>query len=176
MDKLKILRKNIIINIRCVFFFLSTGREFSTWPANNCLQIMVCSCVVPPKRVFLQIIFCLCVIGATFSREKWQIASLSCQKVIKIRKQSWRSNDKTIIELGYHKISWFASVSQINYLLQPSASANNWTARHWQIKIFCSTSSNNNKLLEEVEHDIMNYKNWGLCYLAEADNTDTRFR
>ena len=31
----------------------------------------------------------------------------------------------------------------------------------------------------EVEHDIMNYQNRGLCYLpkpkAEADNTDTRF-
>ena len=25
----------------------------------------------------------------------------------------------------------------------PSASANNWSARHWQITIFCSTSSNN---------------------------------
>jgi len=34
-------------------------------------------------------------------------------------------------------------------------------------------------LLDEVEHDIMNYQNQGLCYLpkpkAEADNTDTRF-
>ena len=35
------------------------------------------------------------------------------------------------------------------------------------------------QLLHEVEHDIMNYQNRGLCYLpkpkAEADNTDTRF-
>ena len=35
------------------------------------------------------------------------------------------------------------------------------------------------QLLDEVEHDIMNYRNRGLCYLpkpkAEADNTDTRF-
>ena len=32
------------------------------------------------------------------------------------------------------------------------------------------------QLLDEVEHDIMNYQNPGLCYLpkAEADNTDTR--
>ena len=34
-------------------------------------------------------------------------------------------------------------------------------------------------LLDEVEHDIMNYQNRGQCYLpkpkAEADNTDTRF-
>ena len=33
------------------------------------------------------------------------------------------------------------------------------------------------QLLDEVEHDIMNYQNRGLCYLpkpkVEADNTDT---
>ena len=37
----------------------------------------------------------------------------------------------------------------------------------------------NKQLLDEVEHDIMNYQNRGLCYLpkpkADADNTDTRF-
>ena len=35
------------------------------------------------------------------------------------------------------------------------------------------------QLLDDVEHDIMNYQNRGLCYLPkpkdEADNTDTRF-
>ena len=35
------------------------------------------------------------------------------------------------------------------------------------------------QLLDEVEYDIMNYQNRGLCYLpkpkASADNTDTRF-
>ena len=35
------------------------------------------------------------------------------------------------------------------------------------------------QLLDEVEHDIINYQNRGLWYLpklkAEADNTDTRF-
>ena len=39
--------------------------------------------------------------------------------------------------------------------------------------------ADNKQLLDEVEHDIMNYQNRGLCYLpkpkAEADNTDTRF-
>ena len=37
--------------------------------------------------------------------------------------------------------------------------------------------TNIKQLLDEVEHDIMNYQNRGLCYLpkpkAEADNTDT---
>ena len=56
---------------------------------------------------------------------KWQIAALP-KDILR-----W-SNDKTIIELGYRKISWFVSVSQINYLPQPSASANNWSTHHWQ--------------------------------------------
>ena len=134
------------IIIRCRFFFPSIGRQPTTWPANNCLQIMVCSCVVPSKRVLLQIIICSCIIGTTntFSREKWLIASLSCQVVTKIWKETLGSNDKTIIELGRRKISWLFSVSPINYLPWPSASANNWSARHWQITIFCSTLSNNN--------------------------------
>ena len=46
-----------------------------------------------------------------------------------------------------------------------------------QIAGYCFVS--NKQLLNEVEHDIMNYQNRGLCYLpklkAEADNTDTRF-
>ena len=42
----------------------------------------------------------------------------------------------------------------------------------------CHISSKDIKqLLDEVEHDIMNYQNRGLCYLskpkAEADNTDS---
>ena len=44
-----------------------------------------------------------------------------------------------------------------------------------------STEGVNKQLLDEVEHDIMNYiyQNRGLCYLpkpkAEADNAGTRF-
>ena len=40
-------------------------------------------------------------------------------------------------------------------------------------------SLDSKQLLDEVEHDIMNYQNRGLRYLpqpsASADNTDTRF-
>ena len=115
-----------IIIIRCKLFFLFIGWKPTKWPANNCLQIMVCSCAMLSNYVWLQIIFCSCV-----------------NKTIFIKKQTWWSNDKTIIELGYRKILWFASVSHINYLPQPSASKNNWSARHWKITIFCSTSSNN---------------------------------
>ena len=50
----------IRIIIRRKFFFLFIGREPTTWPANNCLQIMVCSCAMP-SNFCLQIIFCTCV-------------------------------------------------------------------------------------------------------------------
>ena len=49
----------------------------------------------------------------------------------------------------------------------------------YQIACIKSCTTDNKQLLDEVEHDIMNYQNRGLCYLpkpkAEADNTDTRF-
>jgi len=41
-------------------FFIFIGCKSSTWPGDNCLQIMVCSCVVPSKWVLLQIICCPC--------------------------------------------------------------------------------------------------------------------
>ena len=123
-------------------FFLFIGRQPTTWTSNNCLQIMSCSCAMLSNCVWLQIIFCSCV-KETKRDRPWvkKGRSLRFPKIF-IKKQTWWSNDKTIIELGYRKISWFVSVSQINYLPQPSASANNWSARHWQITIFCSTSSN----------------------------------
>ena len=47
------------------------------------------------------------------------------------------------------------------------------------VELFLEIMADNKQLLDEVEHDIMNYQNQGLCYLpkpkAEADNTDTRF-
>ena len=52
--KYLVLIITIIIIIQSKFFFLFIGREPTTWPANNCLQIMV-ACV------WLQIIFCTCV-------------------------------------------------------------------------------------------------------------------
>ena len=80
---------------------------------------------------------------ASRKRKHWgREWSLRFQKIF-IKKQTRWSNDKTIIKLSYRKISWFVSVSQLKYLPQPSVSANNWSARHWQITIFCSTSSNN---------------------------------
>ena len=51
--------------------------------------------------------------------------------------------------------------------------------RRRRFEIWENETVYNKQLLDEVEHDIMNYQNRGLCYLpkpkAEADNTDTRF-
>ena len=170
--KLKIIQ--IIIRCKCFFFF--TGQEPTTWPANKCLQIMVCSCAMSFNCFWLQILFCSCVNETTlFSflrsllRENGR--SLRFSKIF-LKKQTQRSNDKTIIELGYRKISWFVSVSQINY--SPSASGNNWSACHWQIMIFCSTSSNNCSLFIYLEKSFITiihtwlWLNWiTLCIIKQ---------
>ena len=49
------------IIIRCERFFFFIGREPTTWPANNYLQIMVCSCAMSFKCFWLQILLCSCV-------------------------------------------------------------------------------------------------------------------
>ena len=108
---------------------------------------MVCSCAMPSNCIWLQIILCTCVKETVLFSFLRSLLSENGRSLrfprIFIKKQTRWSNDKTIIELGYRKISWFVSVSQINYLPQPSASANTWSVRHRQITIFCSTSSNN---------------------------------
>ena len=121
-------------------FFFFIGQKPTTWPANNCLQIMGCSCTMLSNCVWLQIVFCSCVNETTRDHSRVKKGRSLCFPKIFIKKQTWWSNDKTIIELGYRKISWFANVSHIKYLPQPSASANNWSSRHWEITIFFSTS------------------------------------
>ena len=53
------------------------------------------------------------------------------------------------------------------------------TSTSWKVLKTVLSHLTNKQLLDEVEHDIMNYQNPGLCYLpkpkAEADNKDTRF-
>ena len=108
----------------------------SKWPANNCLQIMVCSCAMSCNCVWLQIIFCL-------MRERnhaWYVIAWKKAHRFASRRYSLKNKlgDPMIKQLLI-----ITSVSHINYLPQPSASATNWSARRWQITIFCSTSSNN---------------------------------
>ena len=72
--------KTIDLIIRWKIFFLFIGRELTTWPANNCQQIMVCSCAMSSNFVSLRIIFCYCVnettlffLFAVALAWKWQI-------------------------------------------------------------------------------------------------------
>ena len=77
---------------------------------------MVCSCAMSSNsvwlKVWLQIIFCTCVKETVVSsflrsllRENGRL--LRFPMIFIKKKQTRWSNDKTIIELGYCKISWF---------------------------------------------------------------------
>ena len=99
----------IHIIIRFKLFFLQViGRKPTTWPANNCLQIMVCSCTMSSNCVWLcvwlQIIFCSCVNETTllfFLRSLLRENGRSLRfPNIFIKKQTWWSNDKTIFRLS----------------------------------------------------------------------------
>ena len=48
------LHNPFMIDIWCICSFLFIGRVPTTWPADNCLQIMVCSCVVRSKLKLLR--------------------------------------------------------------------------------------------------------------------------
>ena len=81
------------------FFFLFIGREPTTWPANNCLQIMVCSCAMPSNCVLLQLMFCSCIKETVLSPS----CDCSCVKMAdcfisqgySLKKQTRWSTDKT---------------------------------------------------------------------------------
>ena len=118
--------KSIII--RSKFFFLFIGWQPTTWPANNCPQIVVCSCAMPFNCVWLGIIIILHIrkrkpcFSPSCDRSCVKMADGFTSRGYSLKKQTRCLNDKTIIELGYRKISWFISISQINYLPQPLAS------------------------------------------------------
>ena len=56
-----IIITRILIIIQCKCFFLFIGRQPTTWPGNNCLQIMVCSRAMSFNCLWLQILFCSCL-------------------------------------------------------------------------------------------------------------------
>ena len=122
---------NLLI-IQCKFFFLFIRQEATMWPANNCSQIIVCSCATLSNCVCLQIIFCSCVWKWNYTfllltidlAWKWPNTHFLW---IFIKKQTHWSNDKTIIELSDCKI-----ILQINYPPKP----NNWSACHWKSQYY----------------------------------------
>ena len=56
-EKWEIISRISIIIIRCKRFVLFNGRKPTTWPANNCLQIMVCSCAMSFNCFWLHEVF-----------------------------------------------------------------------------------------------------------------------
>ena len=119
--------KFIIIIIQSKFFFLFIGREPTRRPANNCLQIMVCSIMCNAVQQCLAADKRKPCFSPSCDRSCVKMADGFASQGYSLKKQTWWSNDETIIELGYRKISWFVSVS----------------AHHGQITTFFSTSSNN---------------------------------
>ena len=87
-----------LIIIPSKVFFLFIGREPTKWPANNYLQIMVCSCAMWSNCVWLQIIFWSCVKETTlFSFFRSLLRENGSFPNIFIKKQTRWVNDKTII-------------------------------------------------------------------------------
>ena len=107
-----------VIMIRCKFFFLFIGREPTTWPANNCLQIMVCSCAMSSNCAWLQIIFCPCVNETTlFSFLRSLLRENGSFPKIFIKKQTPWLNYKTImISHAWHNFPFPCSWNQIQGL------------------------------------------------------------
>ena len=92
--------------IQCKFFFLFISREPATWPANNCLQIMVYSCAKTSNCVWLQIIFCsraneAILLHTVALAWKWQIASNPLKNKLSERMIKQLSNS---VIANYHDI------------------------------------------------------------------------
>ena len=85
---------------------------------------MVSSCAMSSNcvwlSVWLQIIFCPCVKECTLFSFLWSLLRKNGRSLLFrrrfMKKKTPRSNDKTIIELGFPQTSWFVTVSQINHL------------------------------------------------------------
>ena len=118
--------------IWCKFFFLFIDRKPTTWPANNCLQIMVCSwmynVILMRKRNHAFLLLAITLLWKMADRIASQRYSL------KNKLGHWMIKH---IELGYRKILWFVSVSLTDQYYYY------WSAHHWQITMCCSPSSNN---------------------------------
>ena len=140
-----------LIIIQSKFFFLFIGREPTTWPANNCLQIMVCSCAMPSNCVWQQIIFCTCVKETVLFSFLWSLfrenGRLLCFLRIFIKKKK-KFGDRVIKQLSLNSvIAKYRDLSVSRRLIicqsRRLRQIKNWSARHRQITTFCSTSSNN---------------------------------
>ena len=97
--------------IQCKFSFLFIGREPTTWPANNCLQIMVCSCPKTSNCVWPQILNIrlmrkwnhAILLHAIVLAWKWQIVSNPLKNKLGDRMIKQLSN----LVIAKHHGQWF---------------------------------------------------------------------
>ena len=127
----------------CGFFFLFTGWEPTMWPANNCLQVIVCSCSVSSDCVWLQIIFCSCInetalfsFFASLLLENGKSLCFSKKFIKKHKLSDWTI--KKLLNSSYHKKYLDLSVCLADQLFAEAEGS---------IMIFWSTSSKNNCLI-----------------------------
>ena len=85
---------------------------------------------------------------------------------------------KTILDMGFRATLNFRLVLFSNFMSCWVSLYSLWSVFHCEsqpLGMYCNIK----QLLDEVEHDIMNYQSRGLCYLpkpkTEADNTDMKF-
>ena len=109
----------MIITIWCIFSFLFIGRELTTWPENNCLQI----------SVLLQIIFCSCVIEAMLSCENG--GSVSPRVIWHNYLVHQKNGDQMIKQWLNSVIAKYRDLSVSRRLLFASAFGFDKSACHW---------------------------------------------
>ena len=134
-------------NLSSFSFAKSPSRDLQVTVNKRLSAHAQCRLTMFDLNVWLHIIFCLCVneIKPRFS----PFCDRSWVKIKASRRHSWKSKlgDRMIKQLlnlviaKYHDLP--ISRSSIICLIRQITSANNWSAYHWQITIFCSTSSNN---------------------------------
>ena len=83
--------------ISCKLFFFFIGQKPSMWPANNCLQIMVCSYAMSSNCVWLQIVFCSCENKTHF----YPSCDCSCMKIAHRFTSQIYSLKKTILVIKW---------------------------------------------------------------------------
>ena len=111
-------------------FFAGPAREMSSEQDEPRLGFSFC-CFTP----LLPFLFPTAESGPRLILSAW-VANLNTDNTCRIRLINLRARGFSHWIINNYwtrlsKISWFVSGEQINHLPQPSASANNWSARHW---------------------------------------------
>ena len=115
------------------------GRKPTTWPANNCQQIMVCACAMLSNCVWLQIIFCSCVNETTFFSFLRSLLPENgrSHRFLKIFLKKNKPGDRVIKQLSRGDVS-FSSCQEENwkfFVLLEHLSSYNFVQRATNIKL-----------------------------------------